>query len=165
VAPSLLHTAGMKSAAAAHPGARLWGPPGVREKHPELKWHGVLGVDPWPYESDLPFVALAGMPKVKEHVFLHKPSQALFVTDLAFNLTDPKGAGARLIYSLFGTWRRFAVSRLFLLYAKDRAALGRSLEPIAALDFRHVVPSHGEAMLDDGKARLLAAFRERGLLA
>src|SRR5690242_4891943 len=74
VATNLMHTAGMKNALAAHPEARLWGPNGVREKHPELKWHGIFGVDAWPHDNELAHVPLEGMPKINEVVFLHRPS-------------------------------------------------------------------------------------------
>lgn len=165
VAPSLMHTAGVKAAAAAHPGARLWGPVGVREKHPGLSWHGLLGVDPWPFERELALVPLAGMPKLNESAFLHHAAKALHLTDMVFNVARPKGLLAWAFFRTFGTYRRFAVSKLFLRMARDRAALEAAVTRIAALDFEHVVPSHGDAVLGDGKPRLLAAFRERGLLA
>ena len=117
-----MHTAGMKAAAAAHPSARLWGPAGVREKHPELTWHGILGVDPWPFESELALLPIPGMPKVNESAFLHHASKALYLTDLVFNVTDPKGLAAWMFYSTFGIYRRFGVSKLFLRLAKDRSA-------------------------------------------
>lgn len=164
VAPSLMHTAGMKRAAEVHPTARLWGPVGAREKHPDLTWHGMLGVDPWPWEAELPVVPLAGMPKVNESLFLHHASGALYATDMVFNVRDPKGPGAWLIFRMFGTWRRFAVSRLFLGMVKDKAAFRASIARLPALEFRHVVPSHGEPVMNDGKARLIAALRERGLI-
>lgn len=164
VAPSLMHTAGMKAAAAAHPNARLWGPVGIREKVPELTWSGILGVDPWPYESELALVPIPGMPKVNESVFLHRDSEALHVTDLAFNVTQPKGLASPLFFLMFGTFRRFAVSRLFLSFSKDRRALEATIAKIMTLDFKHVVPSHGDAVMNDGKPRLHAAFRERGLI-
>jgi len=164
VAPSLMHTAGMKAAAQAHPGARLWGPVGIREKHPELPWHGILGVDPWPFERELALLPLPGMPKLNECLFLHHASKALYVTDMVFNVTEPKGLATGLFFRMFGTYRRFAVSRLFLRFAKDRPALEAAVARVAGLDFLHVVPSHGEPVLEEGKGRLLAAFRERRLL-
>ncbi|WP_224249863.1 DUF4336 domain-containing protein [Hyalangium gracile] len=165
VAPTLMHTGGMKAAAQMYPDAKLWGPAGVREKHPDLPWHGILGVDPWPFESELSLIPLPGMPKLNECAFLHHASKALYLTDMVFNIAQPKGLAAWLFFRMFGTYRRFAVSKLFLRYAKDRPALEATVAKIAGLDFLHVVPSHGDAVMNDGKPRLLAAFRERGLLA
>jgi len=163
VAPSLLHTAGMAKAAAAFPNARLWGPPGAAEKHPGLRSSGTLGETPWPHAELVP-LALDGMPRVREFVFLHVPTRTLIASDLVFNLVDASGLGARIVLGMAGTWRRFAVSRLFLHYVKDRAALRRSLAPILQADFDRVVPGHGAVVEPGGKERLRAAFRERGLV-
>lgn len=165
VAPSLAHTAGMKAAAAANPGARLWGPPGARDKHPGLPWHGVLGVDPWPFEDELELIPLPGIPALQEFALLHRASRALYLSDLVYNVTDPQGLVTRLAFRMFGMYRRFAVSKLFVHLIKDRAALTAALADLAGRDFLHVVPAHGEPMLHDGKPVLIAALRERGLLA
>lgn len=162
VAPSLLHSAGMEAAAQAHPRARLWGPAGIREKRPQLSWHGILGETVWPYESELSHVAIAGSPGVNESAFVHHPSGALLSTDLFFNIESPKGWGAWLILNIFGTYKRFAASKLFLKYVKDRAAFQSSLERLGAMDFRHVVPAHGEVVRDQGKQKFRAALREHG---
>lgn len=163
VAPSLLHTAGMARAASVHPHARLWGPAGVREKHPELVWN-VFGEERWPFDDELFRLELAGAPRLNENAFLHHASRSLHLTDAAFNIRDPKGLMAGFFFRLFGTYRRFAVSKLFLRYVKDRRAFEDALRRLMALDFDHVVPSHGEPVENDGKARLLEAFQERGFL-
>jgi hypothetical protein len=165
VAPSLLHTAGMAPAAAAFPNARLWGPAGAAQKHPELKWHGTLGTDAWPYEDELALVPLGGMSKVHEHLALHRASRTLLATDLVFNIEQPAGLGSWLILKLFGTYRRFGVSRLFLKFVDDKAAFRASLAQIVALDFDRLVPSHGAIVETGAKARLTEALRERKQLA
>ncbi len=162
VAPSLFHTGGMQAASAAHPAARLWGPVGCREKLPALKWHGVLGVDPWPHEAELRHVPIEGIPSLRESVFLHAASRALLVTDLVFNIENPKGFGAWLIFTIFGTYGRFGVSRLFLKQVKDRDAFAASIAQVKALDFDHIVPSHGAVRMNDARAKLIDALKERG---
>lgn len=163
VAPNLFHTGGIKAASAAHPRARVWGPPGCREKQPDVTWHGLLGQDPWPQEGELPVFPVAGMPGFNEHVFLHKASRSLLVTDLVFNVVDARGVGAWLIFSLFGTHRRLGVSRLFMRFAKDRPAFEASLKAISALEFDHLLPSHGAVVMNEGRAALIGALRERGV--
>lgn len=165
VAPSLLHTAGMKRAAAVFPRARVWGPEGCEQKQPTLAWTGRLGIDPWPWEAELPFVALGGQPEFNEAVFLHRASRSLIVTDLVFNLVDASGVGAWIILQMFGTWRRFGVSRFFIRGVKDQAAFKASIEQVLALDFDHVVPSHGAIAEGNGKALLRAALVERKVLS
>ncbi|NMO15881.1 hypothetical protein HPC49_26890 [Pyxidicoccus fallax] len=163
VAPNLFHTGGIQAAAAAHPRARVWGPPGCREKQPGVSWHGVFGEAAWPYEGELPMFRVAGMPEFNEHVFLHKASRSLLVTDLVFNLLDARGVGAWLILSLFGTHRRLGVSRVFMRFAKERPAFEASLRDITALEFDHLLPSHGAAVMNEGRAALISALRERGV--
>lgn len=164
VAPSLFHTGGMRAAAAAHPGARLWGVRGAAQKVPELRWSGVLGQDAWPHEDVLGAYPLEGVPGANECLFLHRPSGTLLAADLVFNLTRARGLGAWLILTLFGTYRRLGVSRLFMRMVKDRRAFEASLARIAALDFERLVTSHGEVVLSGGRARLLEALRERGVV-
>lgn len=163
VAPNLLHLEGMPNAARAFPRAQLWGPPGAREKRPEVRWTGLLGLDPWPYEKELQRVSLEGIPRLNENVFLHRASRTLLVGDLVFNIQNPKGLGAWLILNVFGTYRRLAVSRLFLRMSKDPSALGATLTRVAELEFDNLLPAHGAPVLDDAKPRFLAALRERGL--
>ncbi len=161
VAPSLWHTDGGPRAAKVHPKARLWGPPGIRAKHPGHPWF-VLGEDPWPHVSELQLVPIAGMPKVREHALYHVASRSLLIVDLAFNIVDPKGLGARMVLQLLSdAYRRFAVSRMFMMLVKDRRAFTASLAPIAQLDIARVVPAHGDVVETDAKDRLLAALRER----
>lgn len=162
IAPNLFHSGGVKAAAAVHPRARLWGPAGIKEKAPELPWHGILGVDAWPYDGELRHVAVRGMPDFNESVFLHHRSKVLLVSDLVFNIEESRGIGPWLILHVFGTYRRLGVSRLFLSRVKDRAAFQDSIERIAALDFSHVAPAHGRVVKEEGKAKLLTALRERG---
>jgi hypothetical protein len=163
IAPSFWHSDGGPLAAKFHPRARLWGPPGMRDKHPKHTWK-VLGEDAWPYENELTVFPLAGMPKVREHALYHVTSKSLLLVDLAFNVVDAKGPGAWVVLRLLSdAYRRFAISRMFMMLVKDRAALTASLAPIAKLDIAHIVPAHGAVVDDDAKFCLLAAFRERKL--
>lgn len=162
VATSLMHTGGMVAAATAHPKARVWGPPGSAEKLPALRWGGTLGSDPWPYETELGVTALDGMPRAREHVFLHRASRTLLVSDLAFHIEAPRGLGAWLVLNIFGTHARFGVSRLFTMLVKDRDAFRASVAHVSTLDFDRLVPAHGSIVEQGAKAKLLAALRERG---
>lgn len=164
VAPNLFHTAGMKQAAQVFPQAKLWGPVGCEKKHPTLPWAGHPGVDAWPHETELSVVALGGMSKFRESVFVHHASRSLLVSDLVFNLEDATGAGAWFFLNLFGTWRRLAVSKLFVKQIDDRAAFRASVAQLMAFEFDHLVPAHGAVVSSEAKSRLGAALRERGLV-
>lgn len=163
VAPTLMHLGGVGAAAKVHPGARLWGPKGARERSPKVPWSHILGVDPWPHAAELAPFEVAGAPSFNEVVFLHRPSRTLLVSDLAFNILDSKGIGGRIIFGLFGTYRRFGVSRLYLRGVKDRGAFAASVKRLVAEPFENLVPSHGTPLQGGAQQALIQAMKERGV--
>jgi hypothetical protein len=163
VVPTLFHLSGARIAAAVFPQARLWGPKGCMEKAPGMPWTHVLGVDPWPHEAALAWIPIEGMPRAAESVFLHRASRTLLVADFVFNVTEIRGPGPWLILSVFGTYRKLGVSRLFLRLVADRPAFEASVGKILALDFDQLVPSHGEIVADTARARLSEALKQRGI--
>ncbi len=162
VGPNLLHLEGVPRAAATFPDAKVWGPAGAAEKMPDVRWTGVLDPASWPFESELPLLEIRGMPTIGEVVFLHRASRSLVVTDLFFNMMDASGLGARIIFGLFGTWKRFALSRMFVSRVTDKAAFRASLDALKAWDFDDVVVSHGRVVEGGGRAAVAAALAERG---
>lgn len=161
VAPNLLHTAGVPRAAEVFPGARLWGPVGAAAAKPAIRWNGELTESAWPFDGELTVIPLEGLPRIRESLFLHRASRTLIVTDLAFNMKDIGGLGAWIFLNLFGTYQRFAVSRLFAQGVRDSAAFEKSLERLFSHDFERVVVSHG-AVEEKGRQKLLDSLRERG---
>lgn len=156
VANNGFHNAGVPKAIARFPGARVWGVPGSRHPH-------VLTHESWPYAEELPMVLIEGFPRINEAVFFHKKSRTLIVADLCFNLVHAQGLGAKLILNLFGTHKRFAMSRLWLPLLKDRSAALKSLERVFAFDFDNIVMAHGEPIVGRAKGLLQSALKERGL--
>lgn len=161
VAPNLFHHLGIKKAVAALPDAKLWGVPGFELKRKDLEWQSFVTEANWGYNDELAAIPLAGMPKVNECLFVHKPSKTLFVTDLCFNILDSKGFGAWLIYSLFDTNRRFAISKFLARAVTDKAAFQASIEQLMAHDFDTIVPCHGSVVTENAKAKLQIALRAR----
>jgi glyoxylase-like metal-dependent hydrolase (beta-lactamase superfamily II) len=145
VAPNRFHHLSAGAWAQRFPGARLWAAPGLPEKRRELSFAGVLGdgaTAPW--ANELAALPLAGAPAMNEVVFFHPASRTLVCTDLLFNVRKPASAMTSFILTLVGTKGRFAMSRLWWRYARDRAALKASIEKMLEWDFARVIPSHGE---------------------
>lgn len=163
VAPSLLHCGGVPLAHSTFPKAQVWAPTGAKEIKSQIRWTHELSKDPWPYQDQLAFVPIKGVPKINEFVFIHKESKSLIITDLCFNLTNSKGLGAWIILNLFGTYRKFAVSKFFLKFAEDKLAFEQSLKEVLTHDFENIVVSHGTNVIGDGRRKLLQCFQERGL--
>lgn len=164
VAPSFLHAGGVPQAVKIYPQARLWGPPGLEQHKPQVAWTHALTEESWEYADQLPAIPLEGMSSVHEVLFVHKASRSLIVSDFCFNLIGAHGIGAWLILHLFGTYQRFAVSKFFMKYIKDKAAFERSLERVLTYNFDKIIVGHGEIVASDAPTRLRAALKERGLL-
>ena len=162
VAPNLFHTAGISQAAGVFPGAKIWGPDSASSVKNEIKWTDELNDHKWSFQDELVLISIAGMPKVKESVYYHKKSKSLIVCDLCFNLINTSGFGAWMILGLFGTYKKFGVSRLFLRAVVDREAFTNSLINLFQYDFDNIIVSHGENVIGGAKEKLKIALRERG---
>ena len=162
VAPNLLHCAGVPLATTCFPKAEVWGPEGARKQKPDMPWQKEMNEAPWPYQDEIFPIFIAGMPKVNETVFLHKKSKTLIVTDLCFNMQEVSGFGAWIILNLFGTYKKFGVSKFLVKFIKDHEAFRRSLDALFVHDFDNIVLSHGSNVLGGGKEKLKAALSERG---
>ena len=144
VAPSAYHHMFAGKLVARFPGAKLFGAPGVARKQPELAFAGTLtdaSAPPWSEEIDQVFIE--GVPKLSEVVFFHRASRSLLVSDLFFNVTEPETWSTGLVLRMMGTYKRFARSRAWKLFCKDRQALKASVEKVLAWDFVRVLPGHG----------------------
>ncbi len=153
VAPNRFHHLSIVAWSQRFPGARIWGAPGLADKRRDLSLTGVLGdgaspAPPW--AGEIAALPLAGAPSMNEVVFFHGASRTLVCTDLLFNVQKPASAMTGFVLSLMGTKGRFAMSRLWRRYARDRPALKRSVEEMLAWDFARVIPAHGEVFESDG---------------
>jgi len=161
VAPSLLHGIYTKIARDRHRPRAVWGPPGFAAKHPELGPVRTLGVDPWPFIEQLDFEVVAGAPKRQEVVFFHSPSRTIYTADVVFNLGEPEGLIAPLVYRLMGVYKRLAMPKLWSRWITDKAAFRRSMDRILAWDFDRIAVAHGELVASGGHDRFEKALAER----
>lgn len=164
VAPNLFHHMNYPAAVEMFPDAERWCAPGLPKKRSDIPWQKVFGKDEWPLEEFLSAHLLDGCRAVNEVVFYHGTSQTLIVTDLCFNLENPKGWAAGIIYRLFGTYKRFACSRLFAKAITDKPAFAVSLTMLLEEDFTRIIMGHGTIVEKEAKQKLTKAFEERGWL-
>jgi hypothetical protein len=157
VAPSLLHHLFAGAACERWPAATLHAPASLAAKRPTLKIGRPLAEDTrWP---ELDILAIAGAPKLDEHVFVHHPSGTLIVTDLLFNVHATPGLMSPLILRMVGAWKRLAQSRIWRSMVKDRAAARASVQRLLACEFSRLVPAHGVILAGaDTKAQVGAAL-------
>lgn len=164
IAPNQIHNKFIAKATLHFPGATVWGAPGLREKLPTVRWDKVLSQDPWPYEDQITTHRIQGAYKLSEVVFYCKEIKALIVTDLVFNLQNVRGFGAFLILSLFGTYRRFGVSKLIKRYINDKTSFQNSLREILKWDFEQLIMAHGEIVTSKAHEQLTEALKRRNYI-
>jgi len=149
----------------------VWGPPGLAEDLQELnalEFVGpvhVFGIDAWPYSDQLEFVVVEGAPQHGEVVFFHRTSRTIYTADLFFNIQDPEGFLASLVFRWMGIYRRFAIPKIWHRWVTDRAAFARSIDQILGWDFDRIVVAHGDVVDQDARALVETALRELRALA
>jgi hypothetical protein len=83
VSPNKLHHLFIGDYFTAYPEARIYAPPGLPEKRPELPFHGVPGDAPEPgWAEDLGQMVFRGYRYMEEVIFLHRQSHTLILADL-----------------------------------------------------------------------------------
>lgn len=163
VAPNLFHHLGIRGAAKLYPEAKIWGAKGFKEKRPNIHWFCEIPSKDWCLDDELLVIPIQGMPKVNEVVLLHRPSKTLIVSDFCFNHIHGSGFGNWLVFHLFGTYRRFAVSKLFLKMINDKDLFAYSVQNLLREDFENIVVPHGEDIVSGGKELLKKALEERNI--
>jgi hypothetical protein len=160
VAPNLMHHLYLPDWAAAYPEAKVAAPARLRRKQPTLRIDVELGdaADAgWADAIDQVFVR--GIPMMDEHLFFHRPSRTLLVTDLAFNIHRTGSWLTRAYLKLGGAWQRLSPTLLERALVRDRAAVRASLERALAWDVERVVVCHGDVVERGGRQALVDGFR------
>ena len=119
---------------------------------------------PSEWSDELDVIEIGGMPKIREHVFFHRPSKTLIVADLLFNLAPDVGRWTHGFMRATAGIRNYpGMSRLFRFCIKDRNSFAQSIRAIVALDFERIVVAHGEPIVENAKAKLIQLLAEHGL--
>lgn len=160
IAPNLLHHLYLPAASARYPQATVLAPAALRRKRPELRIDRELeaGLPPELSEA-LDVVRVDGAPSVDEHVFFHRATRSLVVTDLVFNMRRPEGWLAHTMLFCVGCHGRLAQSRAWRLFIKDRRAASASVERILALPAETLIMAHGDVEPHDAQRALASALR------
>lgn len=164
IAPNLIHHLYVQKAKAEFPQAHIWGVKGFQEKRPDIRWDRMISKADWPFTEFLDILEVKGASKLNEVVFLHKKTRTLVVTDLCFNLQNPKGFMAPILLNLLGTYKKFNVSRFILRSIDDKESFKSSMKELMTWDFDQIIMSHGNPIRRDGKEKLRKALLGRGLL-
>lgn len=122
-----------------------------------------LASTPEEWRDDVDVVRIKGIPKINEHAFYHRPSKALVVCDLVFNMSEKKDRWTRwMLRFVSGIDNRPGNSRLFRSTIKDRDAFSESLCEILELDFEILVPGHGQPIVGNAREVVGEIFSDLG---
>jgi len=161
VAPNKLHHLFLGEWAAAYPDAKLYAPPGLRDKRPDLQFFADLEdhAEP-PWQSTLRQRVVRGSFFMEEVVFFHIASRTLILGDLVEN-HDPAKFGA--IHRLGARANKMLAPNgstpwNYRLTFLRRADARRSVEEILSWAPRRVVVMHGPCVEDNASQFLHNAF-------
>lgn len=160
IAPNSFHYVFAAEYVAAFPAARLLAAPGLRERVPSFPAAIALSDEPAPlWNGILEQIVFGPVRGVSEVVFLHRPSRALVLTDLAFNMRRIDPLHQRVAWRLFGVPASFGPSRTArLTLLCDPAPVRRFVEQVAAWSFERIIVAHGDVVEHNAGAEFRRAF-------
>lgn len=162
VSPTAMHNLFLSQWQAAYPQARLYAPPGLRARRPDLAFDDDLvdGGGPHPWAEEIDQVHVAGNRIAVEVVFFHRPSRTVLFADLLQQLDPASLRGWRALIARLDlmTGDQPQTPRKFRLAFTDRKAARAALARIQAWPARRVLMAHAPPVLDDGQALIARAF-------
>jgi hypothetical protein len=163
VAPNKAHHLYAGRCRRAFPAARLYGPPGLAQKRPDLAGMLTLGdaVEPeWAGELDQ--VWFHGQPFINEVVWFHKASATLIATDILQCWSGKLDWRAALYARLTGVRGRLDVPRTVRLVTRDRHAARDSARAVLRWPFTRVIMAHDAIVEQDAHAAVARALARFG---
>ncbi len=146
VAPNAFHHLFVKAWWERFPEATALVAPKLHKKRPDLANAPTLADIPSTWGDELQAIAIAGLPTIDEHVFFHRPSATLILTDLAFHFGRDSPFLTRWMIRLTGRLGKLAPTLLERLLVRNRKQFKASLEQVLEWPFERVVVSHGEIL-------------------
>lgn len=121
-----------------------------------------LNHPPAEWRDEIQVIEIAGMPRVREYAFYHRPSRTLIVADLVFNF-EQCSTWTRQFFRWAGGIKEYpGMSRLFASLISDKPAFTRSLQQIFQCEFDRLIVAHGAIIQTNAKQRLANALKTRG---
>lgn len=160
IGPNSMHHLSLRMYHEAFPKAPLAAPLKLQKKRSKLPFQLTLEEGPtYPWSEEVETLLIDSKSKISEAVFYHKPSRTLILTDLLFNLSQPRTWIQKLAYSLNGVREQPKMSRLGRLFFNDHLQLKEKVLKIAEWDFEQVIVAHGDFIANNGKQKFLDSFR------
>lgn len=162
VPPNSLHHAFLGEWQKAYPDARVYAPPGLRDKRKDIRFDGDFDETPIAdWMEDLDLAIMRGNRITTEVVFFHRKSGTVLFTDLVQQFRPGWFKGWRAVVARLDLMigAEPAVPRKFRVAFTDRRAARASLQSILAWPAENVLMAHGEPVVRTGREFIRRAFR------
>jgi len=110
--------------------------------------------------DELVVIKIEGAPKVNEYAFIHKSSNTLILTDIAFNISRDVNAWTKIFFMLNGALGTFGPTRLMKSMITDWDGLRSSMIKILEYEIDRVIVSHGDIVEEEAVDKLREVFIE-----
>lgn len=162
IPPNSLHHTFLGDWQRAYPDAKVYAPPGLREKRKDISFDADFSDAPiaaWAGEID--HAIMWGNRITTEVVFFHRQSGTAIFADLIQQFPRGWFRGWRALVARLDlmTAAEPTVPRKFRVAFTNRSAMRESLRLILAWPTEKIVIAHGPPITDDGQAFLRRAFR------
>ncbi|MER8443736.1 DUF4336 domain-containing protein [Mesorhizobium sp. M1066] len=162
IPPNSLHHVFLADWQRGYPDAKVYAPPGLREKRRDILFDGELGDTPAAdWADDLDQVAMRGNRITTEIVFFHHASMTVLFTDLIQHFRPGWFKGWRALIARLDLMvaDEPSVPRKFRAALTDRRAARAALQRILVWPAERVLMAHGEPVTEDAQAFIRRAFR------
>ena len=167
IAPNLFHHLYLEQAHNTYPNAKIFAPPGLAVKQPDLSIDQTFTQDPIEFNSEVEYFLLEGfqifvLPKIEatnEVIFYHLASKTLIITDSAFNFDDSLPLLTQVAARLLGSYQILKPTWLEKIAVQDKEKLQRSVDKILDWDFKRVIMGHGKIVEHEAKKQLSEGYR------
>jgi hypothetical protein len=162
IAPNALHHTFLEAWADAYPAARLYAPPGLRQRRRDLDFHAdLLDGPPAEWSEDIDQVVVRGNLITTEVVFFHRQSRTVIFTDLIQHFSPSWFTGWRAVVARLDlmTAPEPQVPRKFRNAFVNRRAARAAVRRILAWPADKVLMAHAPPVEAGGQAFIGRAFR------
>ncbi|QND63114.1 DUF4336 domain-containing protein [Mesorhizobium loti] len=162
IPPNSLHHVFLGDWQQSYPNAKVYAPPGLREKRRDIRFDGDLNDTPdTDWADDLDQVVMRGNRITTEIVFFHHASRTVLFTDLIQHFRPGWFKGWRALVARLDLMVAVepSVPRKFRAAFTDRRAARAAIERVLAWPAEQVLMAHGEPVTENGQAFIRRAFR------
>jgi glyoxylase-like metal-dependent hydrolase (beta-lactamase superfamily II) len=147
LAPNLDHYLFAEAFKQRYPQARFYAAPGVAPKLPDMRFDAELRFGQTaPLGDGIEQAWFRSNHQLQELVLLHRATQTLITSDLAFNINAADGLVSKLMLKLNDSYLTFGPSRVCRAHITEHRMARTDVDAILALKPERAIVAHGEIL-------------------